>query len=742
MAKNQKTFSFEELGCPIIGYKYEEPTLEEHLQQSVTNQRLFYPGVDRKYLNIPIDTEKAQTEIREAIDEIAQEFGSDADEWGDLPIKYIEAAAYDTTNKGKDGVTKWRFVFEDGVTDYYGIARQLADKMDWDKMQIEVQERVTDMIEAQNAYLKDNESVTARDENMARWLMLYGLGENMERLDFVQQMSIQFPLDDVINRTFLKMGRKWRGWRKAHGMDPLHEAADFIQWVMDENIDFDTHMAAIGMTVDSEGMARPELSGDIFETQETNKSNGTNQTNQTNNTNTTMTETHEAAAPQTAAQTPAMIDGSEIATKYQKNFATWMANTNIRAAKRTWKMDGNKAMVTAIEEEGEGYIRYSVMTYDTKWKGTKQQTIEKEGDKTVVLDWRTPGMYQRALDCDFNDDEMGKLLTEACCKKYGIEYVPTPKDEQNANKGKGGKTIAQTKTPTHASRTAPKAEQTDAQQQPAAQTATLTPNTIAYHDSEGARYIMTTVDEDTVSMTIIDKEGNTLRKDIEVDPETVRSLVEGNGLIADAIEEVKDEQPAAPVEEQTKPQPKAEQPAKTKTITPKLPQTSKWVDAATGKTYIIENKDGICNVTVMNGDLVERTFPNLDEDKVQGVIKKNNLQEVKDEQPQTEQPAKTETKETNEANKPHETKETKPQPKSETPAPTIPLNLPDTILTTDLKDGRMTISGLTDLTGEQVRIFIAGMNAMREAIRKQMQLRMTADGMPVPTSDPKDDLPF
>lgn len=60
----------------------------------------------------------------------------------------------------------------------------------------------------------------------------------------------------------------------------------------------------------------------------------------------------------------------------------------------------------------------------------------------------------------------------------------------------------------------------------------------------------------------------------------------------------------------------------------------------------------------------------------------------------------------------------------------VPLTLPDTIVASDLKDGRMTLTGLNDLTAEQVQIFIAGMNAMKEAIRKQMKMTGTDSNLP------------
>ena len=80
---------------------------------------------------------------------------------------------------------------------------------------------------------------------------------------------------------------------------------------------------------------------------------------------------------------------------------------------------------------------------------------------------------------------------------------------------------------------------------------------------------------------------------------------------------------------------------------------------------------------------------------------------------------------------PQPTPTTVEQPKAEQPAEeapkaeepkVIPLTLPDTITVGTLKNGSVTLSGLTDLTAEQIAIFVAGMNAMKEAIKKQMAI--------------------
>lgn len=79
---------------------------------------------------------------------------------------------------------------------------------------------------------------------------------------------------------------------------------------------------------------------------------------------------------------------------------------------------------------------------------------------------------------------------------------------------------------------------------------------------------------------------------------------------------------------------------------------------------------------------------------------------------------------------PVKTLDTKPQPKKKVEPKVeqpdiVPINLPDTILATDLENGRITLSGLDTFTAEQIQIFVAGMNAMREAIKNANKISGT-----------------
>lgn len=612
MSKNPtKTFSIEEVGTPYFGYKLPSGvSLEGYLL--ARSKR--YPGIATRLVKPVIKLDAAEAELREIITNAVQDAASEVDPNNQIPIESISVDSLDKNSK----VTKWRFSFKKGTSesDFYYHARNICDLIDWDSVMAAVESDFDHAIDGESAW--EDYDVFNPNDNASRWLDLYSKGENMGRNDHTMQKGLQFPLDDVINKTFLKMGWKWRGWAKSNGIEPTTEAADFINWVLDNKIDFDSHMQQIGMAIDQSGQVRPELDFDIFNT-----------TTQQQN-NTTPMEPIMKAAPQPAAQ---LIDGSEIATKYQKNFATFMANTSIKDAKRTWTMDGNKAVLTAVEEVRDGYSRISVMTYDTKWKGTSQKTTETEGEVETVLHWRTPSMYQRAIDCNFDMAEMGKLLTEADCKKFGIEFVPTPKDEQSANKGKQTKSVI----PTHDSKTAPKSQ-------------TIAPSkseevldgsrleiksrvTEYYRDSDGRMYTVTPDGSGMCTVNAYAADGSELRS-YDMPLEKALSIIVGR-------------------------------------------------------------------CTKITAEEFEGAKPEA----------KINDAEIEVEQPA---PAPEPT--------PEPTPNPEPEPEPEKVAPTLLLNLPDTILTSEVEHGRMTISGLNDLTAEQVNIFIAGMNAMREAIRKQMKM--------------------
>lgn len=600
-------------------------TLEKYLQQRYKSG---YIGISPRFCKAVIDMDSAVSQLEDIINSAVQVAGADADPNGTIPVEKIEVAAMD-----RNEVTKWKFTYKDGITDFYGYARQLCDLIDWDNVITTVEADFDNAIDGENAWACDDINV---DDNTRRWLDLYDKGENIGRNDHTMQMGLQFPLDDVINKTFLKMGWKWRGWSKTNNVTPTTDAADFINWAMAEGLDFDAHMKNIGMCVDQSGDVRPELDIDIFSDKETTKQHNT----------TTMEPIKEAAAPQTAA----LIDGSEIATKYQKNFATFMANTNIKAAQRTWTMDGNKAVLTAVEEVRDGYSRISVMSYDTKWKGTSQRTTETECNVETVLHWRTPSMYQRAIDCNFDMAEMGKLLTEADCKKFGIEYIPTPKDEQSVNKGKQTKAV----TPTHDSKTAPKkVEQTN----PEVATETEVPSiqsrvTRYYRDKrDGRKYAVTPDGNGFCTVETTSASGDD-RRTYELEMQKVNAIFAKTGCVeisADEFGGIKTEEPE--------------------------PETNDAEIAAASRDIAAHAKE------------------------VAEEVVKNETPKAKVEQ-----------------------SEPTPAPEPIEKTPTILLNLPDTILTSEVENGRMTISGLNDLTAEQVNIFIAGMNAMREAIRKQMKM--------------------
>lgn len=104
---------------------------------------------------------------------------------------------------------------------------------------------------------------------------------------------------------------------------------------------------------------------------------------------------------------------------------------------------------------------------------------------------------------------------------------------------------------------------------------------------------------------------------------------------------------------------------------------------------------------------------------VKGGIINTPMSVVANNEPKAEEPTPQPTPTTVEQPKAEQPAEE--APKAEEPK-VIPLTLPDTITVGTLKNGSVTLSGLTDLTAEQIAIFVAGMNAMKEAIKKQMAI--------------------
>lgn len=140
-----------------------------------------------------------------------------------------------------------------------------------------------------------------------------------------------------------------------------------------------------------------------------------------------------------------IIDPKGLYKKYAANFADIMAVSDIQnAVSNTFSREGNRIVLTSVMYDEEDGKAITVVKYDAVHGGKTTRTTEHEGNRTRTYDWRTPSKFGVAMASlpedggDFEDEVLSRTLTKECCKKFGIRFIPTSKEERNANRGKSG----------------------------------------------------------------------------------------------------------------------------------------------------------------------------------------------------------------------------------------------------------------------------------------------------------------
>ena len=508
-----------------------------------------------------------------------------------------------------------------------------------------------------------------RDE---RWLEAYqdSLSANADNHFIGDKIS------PMMWNAFNDVGWRWRGYchNKWTWISAQSELVDFVCWAYFEGIDFDKYAQEVPSL-----SAQPQL----FPTPQQQQNNKPQQTTTTPKTN-NMEQTNNK--PQGWKAAP-VTDINAIEVTHGKYFEAVLAikngeNTTLRDCPRSWALEKDGALIILTIDEAAANAKHIVKFYVKDGSRPCIRTIDDDGTWDYIS---VPNM-KAAIE---GEKPINECVTPATLKRMEKRGAVAPVAATKTAPA------AQTPAPQQTTQTAPAAQTPATQKTDAAGAASLCE--CYKHTPSGGEYLVfktghcvqcfngkyTEYDAKYEDLTRAAKSnGMTLLKSI---PEHFLSYVKANTPAPTAQATTPTPQPAAP-------QPKAEQPAQATTPTPqpKAEQPAVSDGSATAPAPQPEAKKPEAEQPA------QATAPAP--------------------QPKAEQPAQPAA--------PTPQPEAK-KPKAEQPAaPIIPL--PTEIVTSKVIGGKMVVSGLTDLTAEQINIFIAGMNAMREAIRKQF--KMTADG--------------
>ena len=715
----KQTFTIEQLGCPVVSYRY-KGALRDHL--------IAFGGsvcdLPTKYLNLDVDFDNFHECFKQRISEALQ------DAMCELPgfdtIIDIEPVMpkidYYNTSYPQVAIDKWQFTFREKEADTYGIARAISDRLPWDEIIVRINEFMADNLKMNDGFCAWDAWTPEKSDEAgydSRWVNLYiSTDERNSTTAYSHGTATEyntFRLDEIIRKAAAVKGRLWRNYCSYHELPVVHEAMDFMCWVLDNRIDFEQFLSEIGVVYDPYTLCtRPELDCDIFAVPQQN-----NETTKQQNNNTTMTQTNSVNsekltvnnAPKGWKAQPARPDmtASEYeALYYDRFFKEQLGKVKIdqeghslidlmqlSAVQTTWSTNdiGSRVILTIKFDGFESRHMFDLKNNGARANETtiggvtyKWISLPKMAEAILKFDGQTP-------PADIQNYCSNKIfLAEG---KEGKEVAPKT-EEPHAKTEEREEPKPQT-APTAKLRKEPVAQQTTpnsslltphSSEAPAIAPAPSTTDATFYYDTDKHFYHLY-CDEDGVNGGVV-----IVRQDGSVNSHIKhRDFAQMSAFIASK----------------------------------KMTRVEQLSDALM-KALV---KEGVVSALAVSEQ------PKSEEVRVKSeevsAAPQEPLAEVKECKKETPKPEPqkphTEVKECNEKlpSTPLHSASTTSTPE----AKVVPFTLPDTIVAGDLKDGRMTLTGLTDLTAEQVQIFIAGMNAMKEAIKKQMKLTGT-DNLDLP----------
>lgn len=667
----KKTFTIEQLGAALVQYKY-DGALSDHLSAYIDGGADALPN---KYLGIEPNLKDFFGVFANVVESTLASAMEHIDGFDTLfDIQPVLPKHESRDSHPRVEVTKYEFCFQDSEQDPYGTARAICDAIDWDALSIDVNNFMTDEVKRNEGFCSWESWNGTQSDALgydSRWIDLY--------TDTIEDKApnatghnpgtayATFKLDEVIRRAANVKGRQWRNYCKYHELPVCHEAMDFTCWVLDTKQNFDEFLTDIGMVYDKyQGQVRPDLDTDIFAPSDNN--------HQSSNINTTMAQTNNnnttAAKPWKAQAARTEMTASEYEALYYDRFFKEQLDAvkidteghslidllQVQGVTSAWSCNDEGSRVTFTITMGEGFV--SAHTFDLKNNGSRTNETTIGG---VTYKWISLAKMREAI-LKFDGDKAPADIQQYVTNRIGgtpakTEEKPQPQKAPTAKVRK--EPIAQQTVPQTT-------EQPKATEQPSITPAPSTTDA-TYHFSGDDHYYHLYRDEDGVNggVVIVRRDGG-LNSHIKH-----RDFAQLSAYIA----------------------------SKKMTKMEQLPD-------ALMKTLV---KEGVVKAL----KVVEK--PKTEEKPQPKAI----------EQPKAEQPKTESTPQPNEVTGNKEKGEMKNTPKQtanvETPeAKVIPFTLPGEITISNIKTGSMTLNGLTDLTAEQISIFVAGMNAMREAIRKQM----------------------